>query len=102
MTAYPSALGSHSSAFAVRENSTASKYGVTLVFNANTGNMTRGNIMKGQNEVQYVIDTEDNNMQQDIVAMQGLITKRDNAFSSASRIVRKSDDAASSVIHNIV
>lgn len=83
-------------------NQTASKYGVTLVFNANTGNMTRGNIMKGQNEVQYVIDTEDNNMQQDIVAMQGLITKRDNAFSSASRIVRKSDDAASSVIHNIV
>ena len=28
VTAYPSALGSHSSAFAVRESSTASNYGV--------------------------------------------------------------------------
>ena len=83
-------------------NGTASKYGITLIFQENTANMTRKNIMKGQNEVQYAIDTEDNNLQQDMVALQGLLSKRDNAFSSASRIVRKSDDAASSVIHNIV
>ena len=83
-------------------NTTASKYGITLIFNENTSDMTRANIMKGQNEIQYVIDTEDNNMQQDIVALQGLLSKRDNAFSSASRIVKKADDAASTVIHNIV
>ncbi len=83
-------------------NGTASKYGVTLIFQENTADMTRANIMKGQNEIQYVIDTEDNNLQQDMVALQGLVSKRDNAFSSASRIVRKADDAASSVIHNIV
>ena len=83
-------------------NGTASKYGITLVFMPNTAIMTRKNIMKGQNEVQYAIDTEDNNLQQDMVALQGLLSKRDNAFSSASRIVRKADDAASSVIHNIV
>ncbi|MBQ6103467.1 MAG: hypothetical protein IJL06_07325 [Kiritimatiellae bacterium] len=83
-------------------NGTALKYGITLIFQENTANMTRKNIMKGQNEVQYAIDTEDNNLQQDMVALQGLLSKRDNAFSSASRIVRKADDAASSVIHNIV
>ena len=83
-------------------NGTASKYGITLVFVENTANMTRANIMKGQNEVQHAIDTEDNNMQQDVVALQGLISKRDNAYSNASRIVKKADDSASSVIHNIV
>ena len=83
-------------------NATASKYGITLVFMPNTSIMTRENIMKGQNEIQYAIDTEDNNLQQDMVALQGLLSKRDNAFSSASRIVKKADDAASSVIHNIV
>ena len=83
-------------------NGTALIYGITLIFQENTANMTRKNIMKGQNEVQYAIDTEDNNLQQDMVALQGLLSKRDNAFSSASRIVRKADDAASSVIHNIV
>ena len=83
-------------------NGTASKYGITLIFQENTAKMTRANIMKGQNEIQYAIDTEDNNLQQDMVALQGLLSKRDNAFSSASRIVRKADDAASSVIHNIV
>ncbi len=83
-------------------NSTASKYGITLVFFPNTAMMTRANLMKGQNEIQHAIDTEDNNLQQDMVALQGLLSKRDNAFSSASRIVKKADDAASSVIHNIV
>ena len=83
-------------------NATALKYGITLVFKEGTANMTRGNIMKGQNEIEYAIDTEDNNLQQDMVTLQGLISKRDNAFSSASRIVQKADNSASSVIGNIV
>ena len=64
--------------------------------------MTRANLMKGQNEIQYAMDVENNNLQQDMVSLQGLISKRDNAFSAASRIVRKADDAASSTIGNIV
>ena len=83
-------------------NGTALKYGITLVFKENTADMTRANLMKGQNEIQYAMDVENNNLQQDMVSLQGLISKRDNAFSAASRIVRKADDAASSVIHNIV
>ncbi len=83
-------------------NGTALKYGITLVFMPYTAIMTRENIMKGQNEVQYAIDKEDNNLQQDMVALQGLLSKRDSAFSTASRIVQKADNAASSVIQNIV
>ena len=83
-------------------NTTASKYGITLIFNENTSDMTRANIMKGQNEIQYAIDTEDNNLQQDLVGLQGLLSKRDNAYSTASRVVRKADDAAGTTIGNIV
>ena len=83
-------------------NGTALKYGITLVFMPYTAIMTRANLMKGQNEVQYAIDTEDNNLQQDTVTLQGLLSKRDSAFSTASRIVQKADNAASSVIQNIV
>jgi hypothetical protein len=83
-------------------NGTASKYGITLVFVENTANMTRANIMKGQNDIQYAMDTEDNNLQQDMVALQGLISKRDNSFSTAASIVRKADNSATSIIGNIV
>ena len=83
-------------------NGTALKYGITLVFMPYTAIMTRANIMTGQNEIQYAIDKEDNNLQQDMVALQGLLSKRDSAFSTASRIVQKADNAASAVIQNIV
>ena len=83
-------------------NGTASKYGITLVFMPYTAIMTRANLMKGQNEVQYAIDTEDNNLQQDTVTLQGLLSKRDSAFSTASSIVKKADNAASATIGNIV
>ena len=64
--------------------------------------MTRADIMKGQNEIQYAMDTEDNNLQQDTVTLQSLLSKRDSAFSTASRIVKKADNAASATIGNIV
>ncbi len=83
-------------------NTTAKKYGITLVFQENSSNMTRANLMTGQNEIQYAIDTEDNNLQQDMVSLQSLISKRDNAFSTASKIVEKADHGASSTIQNIV
>ena len=83
-------------------NTTASKYGITLVFQANTAKMTRANIMKGQNDSQYAMDTDDNNLQQDTVTLQSLLSKRDSAFSTASRLVRKADDAGAATIGNIV
>jgi len=82
-------------------NETAKKYGVTLVFKENSDQMTRGNIQKGQNDVQYAVDLEDNALQQDMVSLQSAFSKRDNAFSTASKIVQKALKAASTAISNI-
>ena len=82
-------------------NETASKYGITLVFVENTAKMTRANILRGQNDVQYALDVEDNNLQQDMVTLQSYIQKRDNAFSSASKVVKKALKASNSTIGNM-
>lgn len=82
-------------------NSTALGYGITLVFKAYTDQMTRGNIQKGQNDVQYALDIEDNNLQQDNVSLQSYVSKRDNAFSTAARIIKKASNTATSTIANI-
>lgn len=79
-------------------SSTLAKYGVTV--SGLGSKMTRGDVMKGETTVQYEMDKEDNSLQQDIVSMQSFITKRDNAFSTASKLVRKSNDAAASTIRN--
>ncbi len=63
--------------------------------------MTRGDIQKAQTDVQYQMDKEDNNLQQDIVALQSCITKRDNAYSTAAKVIKKTLSAASSTIENI-
>ena len=82
-------------------NSTALSYGITLVFKSGTSEMTRENILKAQTSVQYEMDKEDNNLQQDIISMQSFIAKRDNAYSTAAKLVKKADNAASNTISNI-
>ena len=62
---------------------------------------TRGAIYKAQNDVQYAIDQEDNNLQQDMVSLQGLISKRDTAYSTAARMVSKSLNASDKTIGNM-
>ena len=79
---------------------TAAKYGISL--SVTDGNkMKRENVMKAQTNVQYEIDKEDNTLQQDIVSMQSYITKRDNAYSNASKLVKKANQAATATIKNI-
>ena len=63
--------------------------------------MTRGDIMTAQNEIQYELDVEDNNLQQDMVSLQGFVSKRDSAFSTAAKIVAKSHNAAGGTIDNM-
>ena len=83
-----------------RVKTIAAKYGVSLSWESGS-QMTRGNIQKAQTNFQYAIDREDNDIQQDIVTLQSFISKRDNAYSTAAKIVRKTNDAASSTINNI-
>ena len=79
--------------------STTNAYGISLSWDGSQ--MTRGNIQKAQTTVEYELDKEDNNLQQDIVSLQSFMTKRDNAYSTAAKLVRKANDAAKSTIRNI-
>jgi len=78
----------------------AAKYEVQLSWESDN-KMTRGNIQKAQTDFTYAIDREDNDIQQDIVTLQSYITKRDNAYSNASKLVKKANQAATSTIRNI-
>ncbi len=76
-----------------------SKYGLSLSLSGSQ--VTFQNASKSQNEVQYALDVEDNNLQQDSVSMQSYLTKRDNAFSTAAKLVKKVVDSAASTIGNM-
>ena len=79
----------------------AAKYEISLTWESNSNKMTWGNVQKAQTNVQYAIEREDNDIQQDIVTLQSYISKRDNAYSNASKVVKKSNQAASSTISNM-
>jgi hypothetical protein len=66
------------------------------------GNMiTRQDALDAQNDIRYALDLEDNNLQQDTVSLQGLLSKRDNSFSNAAKIVKKALNASGAAIGNI-
>ena len=75
-------------------------YGISLKWDGNSDKMVRGNLQKAQTEVQYQIDKEDNILQQDMVTLQSYISKRDNAYSTASKVVKKTLGAGSVTISN--
>jgi hypothetical protein len=61
----------------------------------------RDDATSAQSALQYEIDYETNDMQQDMVTMQSLVSKRDNAFSTAASLVQKINSTASTLIGNI-
>ena len=50
--------------------------------------ITRATAMRAQAEVQTMIDTENNNMQQDMMTVQGVLQKRDRAFDGAQDMIK--------------
>lgn len=54
-----------------------------------------------QNDVQLAIDEENNSLQQDMVTLQALVSKRDNSFSTAAKLIQKVNDTSQTVIGNI-
>lgn len=61
----------------------------------------RDDATMAQSALQYEIDYETNEMQQDMVTMQSLVSKRDNAFSTAASLVQKINSTASTLIGNM-
>ena len=89
-------------------HSLAAKYGITVTcvaYEFSDGvykaQMRRDDIYRAQNQVQYEMDREDNDLKQDMVSLNSLMSKRDNAFSAAARLIKKANDAASNTIGNI-
>lgn len=80
--------------------SKVAEYGITMTVTSDN-QITRENALKAQNNIQYALDVEDNNLQQDTVSLQSLLTKRDNSYSNASKIVKKSLNASEAAIRNI-
>ena len=79
---------------------TVARYGLTMTV-TDDSRITRENAMKAQNNIQYALDIEDNDLQQDTVSLQSMLSKRDNAFSTAAKIVKKAMDASGATIGNI-
>jgi hypothetical protein len=61
----------------------------------------RDDATMAQSALQYEIDYETNEMQQDMVTMQSLVSKRDNSYSTAASLVQKINSTASTLIGNI-
>ncbi len=77
-----------------------SKYGLTLTLEGNEAKIRRDNAMHAENEVRYAIDREDNDLQQNMVTVKGTFNRRDQAFSTASRLVNKVNGSGQSIIGN--
>lgn len=58
----------------------------------------RGSVMRGQARIQEMMDTENNDIQQDMVSVQGLVSKRDKSFENATAVVKKFNGTADNII----
>ena len=63
--------------------------------------ITYGDMQKATTNVQYAIDREDNDLEQDMVSLESYISKRDNAYTNASKVVKKTLNAGSTTIANM-
>lgn len=81
------------------------KYGISMSHSGTSGKtmrMSRRQLLNAQNAVQYAMDREDNDLKQDMVSLNSYISKRDNSFSTASKLVKKALDASASTIGSMV
>ena len=76
------------------------KYDITMSL-VDTNKVTRKEAETARSNAEYAMDLEDNDLQQDMVTLQGLISKRDSSFSTASKVIRKVDSTANSIINSI-
>jgi len=74
------------------------KYGLTTMATNGDGQINYATAYQTQNDIQLLLDTENNNLQQNITSLQALVTKRDNAFSTANKVIQKCNSTARSTI----
>ncbi len=76
------------------------KYGLTLKLEGDEAKIRRDNVSYAENDVRYAMDREDNDLQQNLVTVKSTFNRRDQAFSTAARLVSKVNNSAQSIIGN--
>lgn len=75
--------------------------GVEISASIRNSNMTRGDLQKVETRAKYVLDKEQNELQQDSLSVQNMISKRDSAYSNASSLMKKVYDDMTELIRKI-
>ena len=66
------------------------KYSVGLgYFESDHQTIKYENIQKLQTEIQYALDVTNNDLQQDTASLQGFVSKRDNAYQMANKLMQR-------------
>lgn len=80
-------------------HTTAGIYGYDI--HAWDNKIYRRDCQHAQNDIQYGIDKEDNDLRQDMLSLESILQKRDNAFSTASKLMKKVLNSSKSIISNM-
>lgn len=80
-------------------SATLSRYGVSMP--VSNHKVRRDDAETARNDAQYKMDMESNDMQQDMITLQGLISKRDNSFSTAAKVMKKASSTTTTMIRSI-
>ena len=84
-----------------RANEILRKYGVHEMELNENGQVCYSVAYKQQTDVQLVLDTENNDLQQNMNNLKNLMTKRDNAYAVASKVVDKINSTARDAIRAV-
>ena len=74
------------------------KYGIKTM-SLSDGQVTYKTAYYKQTDVQAALDTENNDLQQHMIQIQGYVTKRDNAFTVANKVLQKENSTARDTIN---
>lgn len=85
-----------------RANEIFKKYGIPeMNLDEESGQVTYDTAYRKQNDVQLALDTENNDLQQNLNNLSNLVAKRDNAFIVASKVVDKINMTAKDAIRAV-
>lgn len=83
-----------------RANEIFAKYGIDKM-PLSGGQVTYKTAYYKQNDVQMKLDNESNDLQQNMIQLQSLVNKRDNAFTVANKVISKENKTASDTIQKM-
>ena len=81
---------------------TARTYGITIRLAGDNGNQIRRDEgQTAQANVKHALDLEGNSLQQDVVTLQNLISKRDSSYQTVFSIVKRSLNAGATAVRGL-